>query len=169
MQVMLQRCGLLTLLMAGAFASAQAAAIRYTHEDCEYGVIFPAKPTTQIISTQDGQSLKQAQLIGSYSFLRAECAAIDPSIKLTQEFIEEMSREFSAAQGLNNTEFRFSSGPMGKLIIGRGTKTINFLPATYEFHCTYGRKSFICLVGGAASKNYPTNAIFEFFRSLTLN
>lgn len=169
MSIHSSRFALLIVLMAGSFVSARAATSRYTNQDCEYGAKFPAMPTTQIVSTQDGQPFEQAQFLSKEFFLRAECMRMDPSINLTQESIGNIARKFATDQGLRSTEFRYTTTPIGKTAIGRGSKTLSSRPITYEFQCTFGKRSMFCLAAGAPAESFPPEAILDFFKSVGLN
>lgn len=169
MMIYIKQLALVILILTGLFNHAQASEIRYSHEDCEYGVRFPVVPTTQTVYIPSGKSFEQAKLFDNNYFLRAECIKIDPLVSLKQEDFENFARKFSADQGLGNAEYRIISGPLGKEVIGRGTKKISSRPITYEYHCTFGNKSIICLLGGAPADTYPLEIITNFFKSLSLN
>jgi hypothetical protein len=145
--------------------NANAQSLAYAPMNCEFSAQFPGSPTVRPIVLQDGRSFEQALFVDKEYFLRAECG----SGSLNGDTSRAMAtvREFAANEGLSATEFRGIKSPVGlTTIYGRGGKLISGHRFIYEFQCTFGASTFMCLAGGAEAEKSPSQAVQSFFGTI---
>lgn len=155
----------LALALTVVLLSTSAWSFQYGGGKCSFKINFPEKPSLSQISWQAGLSYEQAQYIGDTYFLRAECLPVGSS-SLTVIQLMAIARKFSENEGLMGTVFSSSQTVLGNSVIAKGAKSAAGVASTYEYRCTLGTSSTLCLTVGAPTLFFPTPAIDRFFRSV---
>lgn len=152
------------IILGMIFLPASAWSFQYGGGKCDFRLDFPAAPSLKNITWQGGQSYEQAEFIGDSYFLRAECIPMGKSA-INAEQLMPITRKFAENEGLTGTAFSTSNSNLGPTVVARGRKLVKGVPTTYEYRCSIGLSSTLCLTGGAPSHEFPNFAIDRFFQS----
>lgn len=110
-------------------------------------------------------TFEMGKVVQGDQMMRAECFPTNERMR-NGDALMQMAKRHAEVQGMPNAAFTTAITPAGHTVTGRGTRRSHGRPFTYEFRCTSGERSTMCVTGGSRPEEFPPAQVAEFLSSV---